>query len=160
MAVKNYYLAFGTGNPADNSGLAPSFIAFTSAAGSTTAPSISEIASTGIYYFQYEVAEGGNVAFVADGATTGLADGDRYIFGALDILDRFDQFFGASTDAIGDSATDPTTFFGFLKRFQELLEGDSSYAKSTGVLTMLDRTGATTLASKTIAESASTVSKS
>lgn len=152
-------MAFGTGNPADNSGLSPTFIVFRNSAGSTTAPGITEIASTGVYYFDYEVAELGTIAFVADGATTGLADADRYIFGSLDILDRYDQFFGATTDSIGDSTTDPSTYFGFLKRFQELLEGDSTYTKATGVLELFDRTGATTLASKTIADAASTVTK-
>lgn len=159
MAAKSYYLAFGTGNPTDYSGLAPTFITFRNSAGSTTAPGITEIASTGIYYFDYEVAEQGTIAFVADGATTGLADADRYIFGSLDILDRYEQFFGSTTDSIGDSSTDPTTYFGFLKRFQELLEGDSTYTKSTGVLELSDRTGATTLASKTIADSSTQVTK-
>ena len=230
MSSKNYYMRFSTGNPADTSGLAPTFIVFSAPAGATTAPSISELSSTGIYTFSYECL--GSIAFVADGATTGLTSADRYVVGALDISDRNDQFIGdfgdavsASTlfglgnyakavgdsnialgttnvalgtsnialgttnvalgttavsygvdvlaqgstlvarigttsDVIGDNSTDPTTTFGFLKRCQEYLEGDSTYTKASGSLTNYDRAGATTTVSTTIADGTTVVTKS
>lgn len=67
---------------------------------------------------------------------------------------------GSTSSLIGDSSTDPTTLFGYLKRLGELYQGQQQYVKSTGVLTMLDRTGATTLATRTIANNASLVAKS
>lgn len=157
MSTKAYYLRFGSGNPATYTGLSPTFIVFRNASGSTTAPSITELGSTGVYKFDYECT--GSVAFVADGATTGLVSADRYVAGALDITDRLDQFIGATTDGIGDSSTDPTTLYGFLKRVENYLEGQSIYTKSSGVLQSYDKTGATLLVSRTISDAGSTVTK-
>lgn len=270
MSAKNYYIAFGT-PPSTYSGLSPTFISFVAPGGATTAPSISEISTTGIYTFSYECL--GSIAFVVDGATTGLETASRYVVGSLDISDRIDQFVGsisdsvgASTvmgqvldvkdriggasnvagfsslfgsiyqgnaygatllnrlgtsndaagfstvfsslfqnaaygqtlidrvgmathvagfsslfgvvkaneaygitaiallgtdaDAIGDSSTDPTTVFGFLKRCENVLEGQSVYTKASGSLAMKDKTGNTTLATRTISDSTTAVTKS
>lgn len=156
----DYFFAFGNGDPSGNSGLAPTFTVFQNpAGGSTTPPSISELNSTGIYTFNY--APQGPIAFVIDGATTGLAANDRYVLGALDLGDENNNInFGSASDAIGDNSTDPTTLFGFILRIREWLEGDSSYNKANGQWTVLERSGVTTLQVKTIVDNGSTVTKS
>ena len=67
---------------------------------------------------------------------------------------------GTTASLIGDNATDPSTLFGYLKRLAELEQGQEQFVKSTGALTMFDRTGATTLATRTISNTASLVIKS
>jgi hypothetical protein len=155
----DYFLVFGSGSPASKSGLSPTFTVFsTPAGGSTTAPAISEVSTTGIYTFNY--APQGPIAFVVDGATTGLATADRYIVGALDLGDESGTVaIGTSADSIGDNLADPSTLFGFIRRIKELLEGDSTYTKSSGVYVMKDTSGATTIASKTITDSGLVVTK-
>lgn len=155
----DYFLVFGGGDPSSKSGLAPTFTVFsTPAGGATTAPSIAEIGTTGIYTFNY--APQGPIAFVVDGATTGLATADRYIVGSLDLGDESGTIsIGTTTDSIGSNLADPTTLFGFIRRIKELLEGDSTYSKASGAYTMFDSTGATTIASKTITDNGTTVTK-
>lgn len=165
MSALNYYLVFGSGNPSDNSGLAPTFTSFLNSAGSaTTAPAISEINSTGIYTFSYEAQ--GSINFIVDGATTGLADTDRYITGSVDIDDRNSDFIlglsasiGTPSDAIGDTSTAPTTVFGFLSRVRNWLEGESTYTVASGVLATKDTSGNTTLSSRTITNNGSTIDR-
>lgn len=67
---------------------------------------------------------------------------------------------GSTASLIGDSTHDPVDLFGYVKRIAELEQGQETFVKGTGVLTMLDRTGATTLAQRTITNSASLVLKS
>ena len=67
---------------------------------------------------------------------------------------------GTATDTIGDSVSEPNTLFGFIRRCENVLEGQSAYVKATGVLTLKDKTGQTTLATRTIADSTSSVTKS
>lgn len=64
---------------------------------------------------------------------------------------------GTTASIIGDSSTDPSTLFGYLKRNLEITEGQQLFTKSSGAWNMLDRTGATTLRTRTITNSASTV---
>jgi hypothetical protein len=107
--AQSYFLRFGSGQPSVNSGLSPTFIAFVKADGTSTAPpSISAVGtSLGIYTFSYGVTQ--SIAFVVDGATTGLANSDRYIFGAIDPSDRISEYgnslmaYGASISAQGVS---------------------------------------------------------
>lgn len=150
--MSEYFLQFGSGDPSNNSGLSPTFTVFKDVAGNNiTPPSIAEISSTGIYSFTFSPTL--SIAFVCDGATTGLASSDRYITGNLD------PTIGDTSALIGDDSTDPTSVFGFLKRLQELQEGDETYTKATGVLVREDRTGATTLVSQTILDSATEITK-
>lgn len=194
MATRNYWAVFGSGAPATTSGLAPTFISFISPTGAAgTAPSISEPGSKGLYLFQYD-ASATMIAFVLDGATTGLATSDRYISGVLDPFDSMGQtltvigaslsayyvgisgfgatlssmgssmagmasFIGSTASSFGDSVTDPTTVFGFLKRAQEISEGNDVYTKSTGVMTMSSRGSSTLLGTKTIADSQTQTTK-
>jgi hypothetical protein len=95
VATRPYWLSFGASAV---SGLAPTFIQFRSTAGSTLAPpSITEPGSFGMYLFNYDPIT--QVAFICDGATSGLAFNDRYVQG---VLDPFDQF-GVTMVAQGNS---------------------------------------------------------
>lgn len=66
---------------------------------------------------------------------------------------------GGSTSLMGDNLTMPTDLFGYMKRIDALLEGQETYVKATNNLIMYDKTGATTLSSQTITNSASAVIK-
>lgn len=66
---------------------------------------------------------------------------------------------GSTASLIGDSTTNPVDLFGYLKRVGELYQGNQQFIKGAGTLTQYDRTGATTLYSKTIANNASLVTK-
>lgn len=66
---------------------------------------------------------------------------------------------GTTASLIGDNVTDPSTLFGYMKRVNELVQGQETFTKGTGVLDMYDRTGATLLNERTITNSASTVIK-
>lgn len=264
MANVRYMVRFGSDDPATYTGLSPTFTKFFNSAGTaTTAPGISEIASSGMYSFQYEPT--GFIGFLIDG-TASMASGIRYVAGVLDENDRnyemgttFIAFgtslsavgasltaqgntisvigasisvmggslsvmggslsvmggtlivmgdtltaigagsfvgssltsmgdtlagiaatligvgnsifamgtsmtagaslVGSAADTFGDSGTDPTTMFGYLKRLQEFNEGDSLYVKGTGVLTMSSRGSSAALASKTITDGSSAVAK-
>jgi hypothetical protein len=87
MATRDYWFAFGSGNPSTYTGLAPTFIKFVdTSGGATTPPSIAESpAGSGLYKSAYQ--PNGTICFVLDGATTGLASADRYIAGVMDPLD-------------------------------------------------------------------------
>lgn len=154
-----YYLVFGSGDPSNNTGLSPSFTVFqNSAGGATTAPSISEIGSSGIYTFSYDPQ--GSINFVADGATTGLTDSNRYVIGSLDVGDGLQNLdVGTASDTIGDDSTEPTSLFGFIRRIQNFLEGQSVYTKATGAFVVKDKSGATTLTDQTITDNDTTVTK-
>lgn len=66
---------------------------------------------------------------------------------------------GSAGSTFGSSATDPIDLFGYVKRIVENLEGNQSFTKSTGALTILTRGSSTTLASKTITNTATAVTK-
>ncbi len=239
MATRDYFAQFGSGNPASNTGLAPTFIAFITTSGAAgTPPTITEPGSKGLYKWSYD-ASATLIAFVLDGATTGLATSDRYISGVLDPYDTFGvtlnaigvtlvaqgstlvgmgttmiaqgstvvaignsltnqgstlvaigntaiateiaqgvtiiamgatlvgygtslaalaTLVGTTTDLVGNSSVDPTSVFAFLKRAQEIGEGNETYVKATGALTMYSR-GSTLLATKAIADNSTQTTK-
>lgn len=78
---------------------------------------------------------------------------------------------GSLADSFGSTLSDPTTLFGYMKRIQENLEGNQQFTKSSGVQQIWSRgttyvlgastyPGASTmLASKTISDSGSIVTK-
>jgi hypothetical protein len=173
--AKEYWLKFGTGNPADTSGLSPTFIIFRSWTGGVVPPPgiTQPIASFGLYRFEFTPSF--PIVFVADGATTGLSTSNRYLTGSLDPLDLVDERIseigstllgvGSVADVIGTTASsygttgvDPGTVMGYLKRLQELQEGDASFNKTTGVWQIQTR-GGTLLQSKTLTNTASAVTK-
>lgn len=67
---------------------------------------------------------------------------------------------GSTLSSFGDSVTDPNTLFGYLRRNMELMEGQQNYLKGAGSWNMYDRSGATLLRTRTIANSVSTVIRS
>ncbi len=87
--ARDYFFAFGSGNPATNASLAPTFITFVNSAGTTfAAPAIAEkYPGSGLYYVSYGATQ--TMAFILDGATSGLATTDRYIAGVFDPYDQF-----------------------------------------------------------------------
>lgn len=100
MATKPYWLSFGD---TAITGLAPTFTQFRTTAGSTLPPpGITAPGAFGMYMFEYEALT--QVAFVCDGATTGLSQ--RYINGVLDPFDLFGytlNTMGASMNVMGNS---------------------------------------------------------
>ncbi len=69
------------------------------------------------------------------------------------------SFIGTVGSTFGSSTVDPSTIFGFLKRAQEVAEGNDVYTKATGVMTISSRGSSTLLASKTIADSQTQTTK-
>lgn len=67
---------------------------------------------------------------------------------------------GSTLSSIGGSAGDPVDLFGYVKRIAELIQGQEQFVKTSGALTMYDRTGATLLNSRTISNNSSMVIKS
>ena len=96
--ARDYWFAFGP-QPSATSGLSPTFITFVNGSGVTIAPpSIAETyVGTGLYKVSYTATQ--TIAFVLDGATTGLATGNRYIFGVFDTEDTI----GQTLPAIGNT---------------------------------------------------------
>lgn len=157
--MKTYYLKFGTGNPANYSGLTPTLVIF-SLDGITAlaAPGITETPSgSGFYRFQYGTT--GSIVFKADGGAA-LADGDRWIPGTLDPIQAVDEKVGFSTDSYGSTSADPSTVIGFLKRSQEFQEGNAVFTKSTGVWQVYSRGSSTLLAQKALTNTTTAANKS
>lgn len=97
--------------------------------------------------------------------TTNVALGTTAVFlagssgSAVGIGNTLTAIVGNSASSFGSNVVDPSTLYGYLKRMQEVLEGDANYTKSTGIWTMLDRTGGTTLINKTMSSSSTVVTK-
>lgn len=155
--AKTYYLSFGA-NPTVNTGLSPTFIGFKALGGSAaTAPGITEIPGiTGLYYFTYGPTTA--VGFMIDGGAS-LTTSSRYIAGSLDPNDAMDEKLGTNADSFGSTSADPTTIFGFIKRYQEFNEGNSTFNKTTGVWNIFSRGSSTQLIQKTLGDTNSIVSK-
>jgi hypothetical protein len=133
-----------------------------------------------IYFLAY------SVTAVSSGITS-----DRYITGVLDPVLAIDQAIGISSinmgftligigsslnsilplnaaigstaSSFGTQSSDPVTIFGFVKRIQELLEGDQVYQASGGTFLMYNRGAAgttTLLRAKSLVNSGSAVTKS
>ncbi len=176
---KQYLLRFGNSNPNAFVGLNPTFTSFVSLLAGTSAlpPGITGVpGGTGLYYFTY----GATVAtsFIVDGATTGLSDSQRYISGLLDPIDAVDQqlsalgatmqsigstlsgLIGTTASSFGSTSVDPSTLYGYLKRLQELQEGDASFNKSSGEWDIASRGASTLLRVKTLTNSSTLVQKS
>lgn len=239
--ARDYWFGFGT-NPTTNTGLAPTFIFFVNGSGQTQAPpSITETyVGTGLYKSSYTPTQ--TIAFILDGATTGLATADRYIFGVFDPQDTMGStlvavsaslialgnsnialgmsnvalgnsnialgmtnvsigttgvgygasnflllnnmgstviaigstvsglgislagvasLIGSASDSFGSTSADPTTLFGFLRRAQEMAEGNQVYTKATGILQFFSRGSGTStmLRQKTVTDTTTTTTK-
>lgn len=186
--MKNYGIRFGSGDPRTYTGMNATFLYFINmATGATvTPPALTELfANTGVYNFQWGTTT--PIAFLADAATTSPGSAGRYVSGQLDPSDRSDEYaatmiaigtsitaqnvtllagqtlawagLGSTASSFGSSSTDPVDLFGYLKRVQELLEGNETFYKASGALSMFSRGSSTTLATKTIANSVTLVTK-
>ena len=73
------------------------------------------------------------------------------------------SYIGSTASSFGSSSTDPSTVFGYLKRLQELFEGDNVFTASSGQWLIYNRAslGTTTLLrTKTVSNPGSQVTKS
>jgi hypothetical protein len=255
--ARDYFFSFGLGAPSVNASLSPTFITFVNGSGSTfTPPSITEqFPGSGIYHVTYGATQ--TMAFVMDGATSGLATTDRYITGVFDPYDQFGVTLnaayalgvtsvalgtlnfaigtstlaidtlnfglgstnfalntlafaqgatiftlesqgntliaalgltmigqgvtivsigntllgiggsfgaialaiGSTASSIGSTGVDPVDLYGFLKRAQEIAEGNQIYTKATGLFDLYNRGGSTLLREKTITDSSVNTTK-
>jgi hypothetical protein len=102
--MKNYAIRFGSGDPRSSTGLAPTMVYFIRQSdGQTIAPpGFSEVLTgSGLYSFQWGTTQA--MVFLADGATSSLGTGGRYVTGALDPADRADEY-GTSIIALGTTS--------------------------------------------------------
>lgn len=158
--MKDYSVRFGSGDPRTFTGLNATFLFFVNMqTGATlTPPAISELfAGTGVYKFQWGTTT--PISFLIDAATTSPGVAGRYVTGQLDPSDATNDLIGTSASSFGTSVADPTDLFGYLKRVIENLEGNETYYKASGALTIYSRGSSYTLASKTLANSISLVTK-
>lgn len=156
--AKTYWLAFGSGNPATNTGLSPTFTVF-SANGLTAIAgvTIAELpAGSGFYRFMYGPTA--PIIFVADGGGS-LAAADRYVKGTLDPIQSVDEKVGTLQDSFGSTALDPATLLGYAKRSQEFQEGNAVFTKATGIWDVYSRGSSTLLMEKTLSNTTTAAGK-
>lgn len=158
--AKQYYLAFGGGNPATYTGLSPTFTIFNiNGISAIAAPAITESpAGSGLYGFVYGPTQ--SIVFQIDGGSVISTTTDRYIKGALDPIQAVDQQVGYVTDSFGSSAIDPTTLFGYLKRLLENFEGDAVFNKTAAIWSIFTRGSSTLIRTKTVTNTSSVSTKS
>lgn len=149
--AKTYYVKFGSGDPRVNTGLSPTFVIFSQ--GGLTAiagPTITEKpAGSGMYQFVYGPTMA--VAYLMDGMGS-LGSADRYISGVLDPIQAVDQQIGFITDIFGTTGADPSTLYGYFRRFLEMVEGNQVFTKATGVWQMFNRGSSTLLRTKSMTD--------
>lgn len=150
---------FGSGNPAEQTGLSPTFIYFLDETGQTYAPpGVSEIINSGLYYFTYIPSATYTIFFVLDGGDSITDDAVRYVSGSLDPVAATDRVLGFSADSYG-TTVGPSNIFGFVKRIDELWKSDATFSKASGTWNVYATGTSTLLFSKTLANSTSQVTK-
>jgi hypothetical protein len=160
--MKCYILKLGTGNPADFTGLSPTFIQWrlVDTGGVTIPPGISEIAvGSGLYRFEYEPGQSLPIVFVADGGAAITSAGARYLTGTLDPIQSVDLRLGWDTDSIGGTLANPVSVYAFVERIREFLEGQQNFNKTTGALLNYDRGGTLLLRASTLTNTSGAVTK-
>lgn len=154
-----YGLTFGSGDSRNFSGLSPTFVIFVTEGGTNlTAPAVTEIPSTGLYYFTYTPSATYTVFFEADGGSSVTDASLRYVKGNLDPIASVDQNLGFLPDTYGTTAA-PTTVFGFVKRDNEQWQADSTFSKTTGIWQQYAKGTSTLLYQKTLTNSLAQVTK-
>lgn len=146
--AKDYYLNFG----ATNTGLTPTFTVF-AAMGLTAiaAPGITESAiAPGVYHFQYTPTL--SILFEAIGASV-------MITGGLDPVQAVDLQIGQTSDSYGSTAVDPATILGYLKRNQEVSEGNAIFDKSAATWQVSSRGASTLLFQKSLTNTTTQATK-
>lgn len=76
------------------------------------------------------------------------------------LLQLINLSIGSTASPFGDSSVDPDTIYGYLRRLQEFNEGDQTFNKLTGAWTINDRSGTTTIATKSLTNNNTQVTKS
>ncbi len=66
---------------------------------------------------------------------------------------------GTTASSFGSTSIDPVDLYGFLKRAQEMAEGNQTYTKGTTLLDFFNRGSSTLLREKTITDSTATTTK-
>lgn len=66
---------------------------------------------------------------------------------------------GSTASAVGSTTTDPVDLYGYMKRVLENLEGNETFVKATGVMSIYGRGSSVLFATKTIANSITMVTK-
>lgn len=156
---KDYFVTFGSASAGANAGLSPTMTIFATIDGATTAPGITAVpGATGVYYFRYSPGTTAGIFFQIDGGS-GLNDADRYPQGTIDPIQAVDQRLGDTTASFGSTSVDPTQVFGYLKRIQELFEGDATFSKTAGTWDIYSRGSSTLLREKTLTNSSSSATK-
>lgn len=144
IAIGNTAIAIGTTNFA---------IGTTNFALGTTSVALGTTAVAGIGYV--------GTTLIATGATLVAIGNTLVALGTTNIGIGTSLYglIGTTASLYGDSATDPATLFGFVKRTQEFLEGTQNFNKSSGTWNVYARGGATLIASKTLSNTASLITK-
>lgn len=70
------------------------------------------------------------------------------------------SYLGTPASSFGTQSSDPTDAFGYLKRILENLEGDQTFTKNTGAMTISSRGSSTLLRNKTVSNTVTQVTKS
>lgn len=148
--AKTYWLTWKLADGSLFSNASPTFVLLQDESGSTaTPPGVTQLISgTGAYQFSFAGSTLSYFFRVDGGASLGVDR--RYIDGVLDPLDTIDQKIGTLADSIGSTSADPSTIFGYVKRLQELHEGNATYIKSTGIWTLSSRGSSTVLREKAL----------
>lgn len=159
--MKTYYLKFGSGDPANYTGLSPTLSVFSDRGISTIAgPGITEAPSgSGFYQFNFSPGPSQSIIFKADGGAA-LVSGDRYITGVLDPIQSVDEKVGSSIDSFGSTSVDPSTLYGLMKRNREFHEGNAVFTKSTGIWDVYSRGSSALLVEKTLTNTVTAANKS
>lgn len=156
--AKEYWLKFKLADGTLYSNASPTFVLFQYENGSTAVPPgiTQRIAGTGAYQFNFA---GSTISafFRVDGGASLSAD-RRYIEGVLDPLLTLDQKVGTVDDSVGSTSVDPSSLFGYVKRLQELGEGNATYVKATGLWSLSTR-GSTLLRVKALNNDATAATK-
>lgn len=95
--------------------------------------------------------------FLAFGTSFGAVSSTILSLGAFNA-----SFIGSTASSFGTTSTDPTSVFGYLKRIQELMEGDQVFFAAGGTLQLYNRTGlgtTTLLRTKDVLNTGASVTK-
>ncbi len=98
------------------------------------------------------------------GVTLVAIGNTSFAFGTTNVaigtsLNTLFSFIGSTASSFGTTLIDPVDLFGFLKRAQEVAEGNNTYTKATGVLDISSRGSSTLLREKTISDTSTQTTK-
>lgn len=132
------------------------------ALGTTSIAAIGNLGSTLMAQGTTLVAQGSTlvgqgITLIAQGATIVAIGNTLSAIGSTN--SAFFGLIGDNSSSYGSTSMDPTTVFGFLKRAQEMSEGNQTYVKATGILDFYSRGSTTLLREKTIVDTSTSTAK-